>query len=152
MKIKRRTTGFWAETAGGWCGGFVFLRGFCINFSGGGGGNTQFWHGGTQRHTLRLHMLQGGNKATLPACGIAHVHLPTAATCLDDARHRGWAWKWDVRWKLGGMWDVHQISFLPLWIFNSCGSLIQNKIFFGTIRRISNITNLAVTSWDFSCL
>ena len=26
------------------------------------------------------------------------------------------------------------------------------KIFFGTIRRISNLTNLAVTSWAFSCL
>jgi hypothetical protein len=25
--------------------------------------------------------------------GIAHAHLPTATTGLDDARHRGWAWK-----------------------------------------------------------
>ncbi len=44
----------------------------------------------------------GGNEATLPARGIAHAHLPTAATGLDDARHCGWAWKLDVRWKLGG--------------------------------------------------
>jgi len=47
---------------------------------------------------------------------------------------------------------VRQISFLPLWIFNSYVSLIQNKIFFGPIRRISNLTNLAVTSLDFHCL
>jgi hypothetical protein len=31
-------------------------------------------------------------------------------------------------------------------------SLIQNKIFFGTLRRISDLTDLAVTSWAFSCL
>ena len=58
----------------------------------------------------------------------------------------------DVRWKLGGMWSVLQILFLPLGIFDSYASLIQNKIFFDTIRRISNLTNLAVTSWAFSCL
>ena len=46
---------------------------------------------------------------------------------------------------------MRQISFLPLWIFDSYVSLIQNKIFFGTIRRISNLTNLAFTSWAFSC-
>ena len=39
----------------------------------------------------------------------------------------------------------------PLGIFNSYVSLIQIKIFFGTIRRISSLTNLAVTSWAFSC-
>ena len=39
----------------------------------------------------------------------------------------------------------------PLGIFNSYVSLIQIKIFFGTIRRISSPTNLAVTSWAFSC-
>jgi hypothetical protein len=33
--------GVWAETVGGWRGGFVFLRGFLINFSA-GGGNKQF--------------------------------------------------------------------------------------------------------------
>jgi len=38
----------------------------------------------------------------LPAHGILHAHLPTAATGLDDARHHGWAWKRDVRWKLSG--------------------------------------------------
>jgi hypothetical protein len=87
----------------------------------------------------------------LPAHGIVHAHLPTAATGLDDVRHRGWAWKWDVRWKLGGMCDVRQNLFLPLGIFDSYVSLIQNKIFFGALRRISNLTNLAVTSWAFSC-
>ena len=52
--------------------------------------------------------------------------------------------------KLGGTCDVRQILFLPLGIFNSYVSLIQIKIFFGTIRRISSPTNLAVTSWAFS--
>ena len=52
----------------------------------------------------------------------------------------------NVRWKLGGMWSVRQISYLPLRIFNSYLSLIQNKIFFGTIRRISNLTKPA-KSW-----
>jgi hypothetical protein len=34
MTIKRRTTDYWvwAETAGGWRCGFVFLSGFLINF------------------------------------------------------------------------------------------------------------------------
>ena len=45
------------------------------------------------------------------------------------------------------MCGVRQILFLPLGIFDSYVSLIQNKIFFGTTRRISNLTNLAVTSW-----
>jgi len=40
----------------------------------------------------------------------------------------------------------------PLGIFNSYVSLIQIKIFFGTVRRISSPTNLAVTSWNISCL
>jgi hypothetical protein len=53
---------------------------------------------------------------------------------------------------LGGTCDVRQILFLPLGIFDSYVSLIQNKIFFGTLRRISDLTNLAVTSWAFSCL
>jgi len=56
-----------------------------------------------------------------------------------------------VSGKLGGTCDVRQIIFLPLGIFNSYVSLIQIKIFFGTIRRISSPKNLAVTSWDFSC-
>jgi hypothetical protein len=47
---------------------------------------------------------------------------------------------------------VRQILFLPLGIFDSYVSLIQNKIFVGTLRRLSNLTNLAVTSWAFSCL
>ena len=55
------------------------------------------------------------------------------------------------RWKLGGTCEVRQILFLPLGIFDSYVSLIQNKIFFGTLRRISDLTNLAVTSWAFSC-
>ncbi len=42
----------------------------------------KIWRGG---HTLRLHTLQGGNEATLPAHGIAHAHLSTATTGLDDA-------------------------------------------------------------------
>ncbi len=55
-----------------------------------------------------------------------------------------------MRWKVGGRCDVRQILFLPLGIFDSYVSLIQNKLFFGTLRRISNLTNLAVTSWAFS--
>jgi hypothetical protein len=47
---------------------------------------------------------------------------------------------------------VRQILFLPLGIFDSYISLIQNKIFFGTLSRISDLTDLAVTSWAFSCL
>jgi hypothetical protein len=47
---------------------------------------------------------------------------------------------------------VRQILFLPLGIFDSYVNLIQNKIFFGTLRRISDPTDLAVTSWAFSCL
>ncbi len=50
------------------------------------------------------------------------------------------------------MWSECQILFLPLGIFGSYVSLIQNKLIFGTIHRISNLTNLAVTSWAFSCL
>ena len=46
---------------------------------------------------------------------------------------------------------MRQILFPPLRIVNSYVSLIQNKIFFGTIRRILTLTNLAVTSWAFSC-
>jgi hypothetical protein len=49
-------------------------------------------------------------------------------------------------------WDVRRApNFLhPLGIFDSYVCLIQNKLFFGTLRRISNLTNLAVTSWAFS--
>jgi hypothetical protein len=47
------------------------------------------------------------------------------------------------------MCDVRQILFHPLWIFNSYISLIKKKN--GTICRILNLTNLAVTSWAFSC-
>ena len=57
-----------------------------------------------------------------------------------------------MRWKLGGMYDVRQILFLPHGIFDSYVSLIRNKIFVGTLRRISKLTNLAVTSWAFSSL
>jgi hypothetical protein len=46
---------------------------------------------------------------------------------------------------------VRQILLHPLGIFDSYVCLIQNKIFFGTLRRISDLTNLAVTSWAFSC-
>jgi hypothetical protein len=46
--------------------------------------------------------------------------------------------------------SLRQILFLPLGIFDSYVSLIQNKLFFGTLRRISDLTNLAVTSWAFS--
>ena len=51
-------------------------------------------------------------------------------------------------------WDVRRAPnfFLPLGIFDSYVCLIQNKIFFGTLRRISDLTNLAVTSRAFSCL
>ncbi len=49
-------------------------------------------------------------------------------------------------------WDVRRApNFLhPLGIFDSYVCLIKNKLFFGTLRRISNLTNLAVTSWAFS--
>jgi len=66
-----------------------FFKGDFGLIFGGGGSNMQF----SQRHTLRLHTLRGGNEATLPARGIAHAHLPAAATGLDDVRHRGWVWK-----------------------------------------------------------
>jgi hypothetical protein len=46
---------------------------------------------------------------------------------------------------------VRQILLHPLGIFDSYVCLIQNKIFFGTLRRISDLTNLAVTSRAFSC-
>ncbi len=41
---------------------------------------------------------------------------------------------------------------LGLRIFNSYVSTIQHKIVFGTLVRISSLTNLAVTSLDISCL
>ncbi len=50
------------------------------------------------------------------------------------------------------MYAKFQILFLPLGIFDSYVSLIQNNIFFGTSCRISDLTNLAVTSWNISCL
>jgi hypothetical protein len=46
---------------------------------------------------------------------------------------------------------VRQILLHPLGIFDSYVCLIQNKIFFGTLRRISDLTNLDVTSRAFSC-
>ena len=45
-----------------------------------------------------------------------------------------------------------QILFLPPLIFDSYVSLIHNKIFFDTLCKISNLSNLGVASWDFSCL
>ena len=45
------------------------------------------------------------------------------------------------------IWDVR-----PLRIFSSYVSIKQNKIVFGTLVRISSLTNLALASWDFSCL
>jgi len=59
----------------------------------------------------------------------------------------------EVRCEMEIRWDVRCAPnlFLPLGIFNSYVSLMQNKIFFGTLRRISNLTNLAITSWAFSC-
>ncbi len=60
----------------------------------------------------------------------------------------------DVRCEMEDRWDLECMPnlFLPLGIFDSYVDLIQNKLFFGTIRRILNLTNLAVTSWAFSCL
>jgi hypothetical protein len=91
LTIKRRTTGFGLKRPGHGVAASFFKGDFGLLFQRGGGGvsNTQF----SQRHTLRLHTLLGGNEATLPALGIAHTHLPTTATGLDDVRHRGWAWK-----------------------------------------------------------
>jgi hypothetical protein len=50
----------------------LFYKGILVDFFG----------GGVNTDTLRLHTLIGGNEATLtlPACVIAHAHLPTAAT------------------------------------------------------------------------
>jgi hypothetical protein len=91
MTIKRRATGFGLKQPGDGVAPSFFEGDFGLIFlRGGGGSNTQF----SQHHNLRLHMLQGGNEATLPARSIlAHVHLPAAATGLDDARHHGWTWK-----------------------------------------------------------
>ena len=49
-------------------------------------------------------------------------------------------------------WDVRRATCakFSLGISDSYVCLIQNKIFFGTLRRISDLTNLAVTSWAFS--
>ena len=119
------------------------------------GAITQFWRGCTQQHTLRLHMLWGSNEATLPASGISQVHLPATTTGLDNARHHKWSWKLDVRWKGWGISNVipyfHRAIFQdkrPLVIFNSYVSVIH---FFCTLVRLSNLTNLAVTSWHISC-
>ncbi len=88
MTIKRRTTGFGLKRPGHGMAASFFKGDFGLIFRQ-GGGNTQF----SQRHTLRLHTLRGGNEATLPARGIVHTHLPAAAPGLDDARHPEWAWK-----------------------------------------------------------
>ena len=44
-----------------------------------------------------------------------------------------------------------KFSFLPLLIFYSYVSFVQKTIRFCTLRRISNLSNLAVASWDISC-
>ena len=58
----------------------------------------------------------------------------------------------EVRCEMGGMRDVQCDTIFPLRhnlglkIFNSYVSVIQNKIVFGTLVRISSLTNLAVAS------
>jgi hypothetical protein len=92
MTIKRSTTGFGLKRPGDGVAA-LFYEGILVKFFGGGVNTQSDAVACMQLHTLCLHTLIGGNMATLPARGIAHAHLPTAATGLDDARHCGWAWK-----------------------------------------------------------
>ncbi len=88
MTIKRSTTGFGLKRPGDGVAA-SFYKGILVDFFGGGVN--------TQSKTVACNNIPsaciriGGNKAMLPARGIAH--LPTAATGLDDARNCGWAWK-----------------------------------------------------------
>ena len=92
MTIKRSTTGFGLKRPRDGVAA-LFYEGILVKFFGGGVNTQSDAVACMQLHTLCLHTLIGGNMATLPARGIAHAHLPTAATGLDDARHCGWAWK-----------------------------------------------------------
>ncbi len=64
----------------------------------------------------------------------------------------------EVRYEMEAMRDVQCDTIFPprhnlgLRIFNSYVSAIQNKIVFGTLVRISSLTNLPVASLDISCL
>ena len=95
--------------------------------------DTQFRHGVSQRHTLRHQLFRGGNEAMLPAHGIAHADFPTAATGLDDTRHRGWVL--EVSCDMEGRRDVRcDTIFPPRHIspshnFNPCVNLVQSGVF-----------------------
>jgi hypothetical protein len=91
MTIKRSTTGFGLKRPGDGVAASLY-EGILVDFFGGGVNTQSDTVACMQLHTLRLHTLMGGNMAMLPVRGIAHAHLPTAATGLDDARHC-WAWK-----------------------------------------------------------
>ncbi len=55
-----------------------------------------------------------GQEGNLPACSIVQTNPPTAATGLDNMRHRGgWAREWVVLWLQGWMCDVRHISIVP---------------------------------------
>ena len=97
-------------------------------------------------------------KATVAPLRASGTKKSPPVAVAARTRHREWAWKWDVRWKGWGRCNVipcfHRAIIRderPLGIFNSYVSVIQNKIVFGTLVRISNLTNLAVASWDVSC-
>ncbi len=68
-----------------------FSKGILVKFFGGGVNTQSDAVACNDIPSACIHI--GGNEATLPAHGIAHAHLPTAATGLDDARHCGCAWK-----------------------------------------------------------
>ena len=46
--------GVWAETAGGWCGGFGFSKGLFVEFSAGGGLSTAILSPGGRKQSRRL--------------------------------------------------------------------------------------------------
>ncbi len=63
----------------------------------------------------------------------------------------------EVRCEMEAIRDVQCDTIFPprhnlgLRIFNSYIGVIQNKIVFGTLVRISSLTDLAVASLDISC-
>jgi hypothetical protein len=90
MTIKRSTTGFGLKRPGDGIAA-SFYDGFLVEFFV-GGVNTQ--SDAVACNDIPYACIRiGNNEATLPVRGIAHAHLPTAATGLDDVRHCGWAWK-----------------------------------------------------------
>jgi hypothetical protein len=90
MTIKRSTIGFGLKRPGDGVAA-SFYEGMLVEFFC-GGVNTQ--SDAVACNDIPSACIRiGGNEATLPVHGIAHAHLLTAATGLNDARHCEWAWK-----------------------------------------------------------